>query len=85
MAGRMSAAPSPSTTDQPSSRNHSLGATAVMSAPAPYTTQPMAKALREPILAPTVPPVIMKAAITSAYMVMATCTPLTVVCRSSAT
>jgi hypothetical protein len=53
--------------------------------PAPYTTQPIANARRRPIRPPTVPPVIMKAAITSVYRVMAVWMPVTVVPRSLAT
>jgi hypothetical protein len=44
---------------------------AVTSEPQPYTTQPIANARFRPIMAPTFAPVIIRAAITSVYAVIA--------------
>ncbi len=60
----ISAAPSPSRNDQPMISTVRLGASAVVSDPAPYTTQPIAKARRRPIMLPILPPVIIIVAIT---------------------
>ncbi len=48
-------------------------------------TQPIAKARFRPMIAPTFAPVIMSAAITSVYIVIAPWMPVTVVPTSSAT
>ena len=50
-----------------------------------YTTQPIVNARLRPIIAPILPPVIMKAAITSVYIVMAVWMPVTSVPMSAAT
>jgi hypothetical protein len=47
--------------------------------------QPRAKARLRPMMLPILPPSTMRLAITRVYRVMAVCTPVTVVPRSSAT
>src|SRR5580704_17669454 len=85
MAGRMRAAPRPSSSDQPNSRTPRLGAAAVVADPNPYTTSPMASVRRYPRRAPILPPVIMNEAITSAQTAMAVWMPVSAVVRSLAT
>ena len=79
------AAPRPSRNDQPMISTVRFGASAVVRDPAAYTTQPIANALRRPMMLPIFPPVIIMVAITSVYSVIAVCTPVTVVSRSLAT
>src|SRR3954451_12556565 len=85
IAGRISAAPTPSRNDQPRSSTGRLGASAVMNDPQPYTTQPIANARLRPMIAPIFAPVIISAAITSVYIVIAPWIPVTVVPTSFAT
>ena len=60
----ISAAPIPSRNDHPMISTVRFGASAVVNDPAPYTTQPMAKARRRPMVLPILPPVIIIVAIT---------------------
>ncbi len=60
-------------------------ASEVIKDPLPYTTQPIMKARLRPSIWPSLPPVIMKAAMTSVYKVMASWIPVTVVPTSLAT
>ena len=60
-------------------------ASEVINDPLPYTTQPIMKARLRPRICPSLPPVIMKAAMTSVYKVMASWIPVTVVPTSLAT
>ena len=61
----ISAAPSPSNTDHPRMRIGRDLASAVVAEPHPYTTQPIMNARLRPMICPTLPPVIMNAAMTS--------------------
>ncbi len=65
IAGMISAAPTPSSTDQPRISTVRFGASDVTSEPLPYTMQPIENARLRPIRPPILPPVIMSAAITS--------------------
>ena len=85
IAGRISAAPTPSRNDQPKSSTGRLWAIDVVNEPHPYTTQPIAKARFRPMSAPIFAPVIISAAITSVYAVIAPWIPVTVVPTSFAT
>ena len=66
MAGITSAAPRPSTSDQPISSIARFCESAVISEPTPYTTMPIANARLRPHTSPSLPPVSMNAAIDSA-------------------
>ena len=55
----------PSRNDHPKIKTPTLGASAVVTEPQPYMTQPIEKARRRPIMPPILPPVIMNMAITS--------------------
>src|SRR5215216_3537307 len=85
IAGRIRAAPTPSRNDQPNNSTGRFGAIAVVKEPQPYTTQPIANARLRPMSAPTFAPVIISAAITSVYAVIAPWMPVTVVPTSLAT
>ena len=60
-----------------------FGLSAVISEPSPYTASPRPKARSRPRMSPSFAPTSMNAAITSVYIVIALCTPVTVVFRSS--
>ena len=83
MAGITSTAPSPSIPDQPISSTVRFGLSAVISEPSPYTARPSPKARSRPRMSPSFAPTSMNAAITSVYIVIALCTPVTVVLRSA--
>src|SRR5215216_6395176 len=85
IAGRIRAAPTPSRNDQPNNSTGRFGAIAVVKEPQPYTTQPIANARLRPMIAPIFAPVIISAAITSVYIVIAPWMPVTVVPTSFAT
>ncbi|PBC76918.1 hypothetical protein BX265_1639 [Streptomyces sp. TLI_235] len=70
-------------TDQPSASTHSSGATAVRPEPTAYTTRPTVNIFRRPYMSPSLPPVSMKAAITSVYRVMTPWMAVTSVSKSS--
>ena len=59
------------------------GDTALISAPIPYNVSPIMKQRLRPQRSVSLPPGIIRAAITSRNSVIAVCTPLTVVSRSS--
>mgnify|MGYP006195173563 CR=1 FL=1 len=61
----------------------SPGDTALTSAPMPYTMRPAMKHRLRPYRTVSLPPGIMNAAMTSRKIVIAVCTPWTVVSRSS--
>ena len=60
-----------------------FGLSAVISEPSPYTARPSPKARSRPRMSPSFAPTSMNAAITSVYIVIALCTPVTVVFRSA--
>src|SRR3954452_15367781 len=78
-----STAPSPSIPDQPTSSTARFGLAAVISEPRPYTPNPSPNARSRPRMSPSFAPTSMNAAITSVYIVIALCTPVTVVFRST--
>ena len=82
IAGITSTAPSPSIPDQPISSTVRFGLSDVISEPSPYTARPSANAWSRPRMSPSFAPTSMNAAITSVYIVIALCTPVTVVFRS---
>ncbi len=71
--------------DQPNSKVWRSGENAVISEPVPYTSKPRMNARFAPHRSPSLPPMSMKAAMTSVYIVMAVCMPATVVLSSAAT
>ena len=83
IAGITITAPIPSMSDQPIRSTVRFGLSAVVSDPQAYTARPMAKIRSRPNMSPSFAPTSMKAAITSVYIVIALCTPVTVVFRSS--
>ena len=83
IAGITSTAPSPSIPDQPISSTVRFGLSDVISEPSPYTARPSANAWSRPRMSPSFAPTSMNAAITSVYIVIALCTPVTVVFRSA--
>ncbi len=78
-----SAVPTPSKIELPRMRTPSPGDTALSRAPTAYTTRPTLKHFFRPYLSVSLPPGIISAAITSRKIVIAICTPWTVVSRSS--
>src|SRR3954454_14294632 len=78
-----STAPSPSIPDQPIRSTVRFGLSDVISEPSPYTARPRPKARSRPRMSPSFAPTSMNAAITSVYIVIALCTPVTVVFRSA--
>ena len=75
--------PTPSRIELPRINTPRPGETALNNAPIPYTIRPAVKHRLRPHRSVSLPPGIMRAAITSKNMVIAVCTPCTVVSRSS--
>lgn len=63
IAGIINAAPTASRIDQPRIRIPMLGASAVINAPAPKVTSPIRNASRRPMMSPSLPPIIISAAV----------------------